>query len=146
MWSRPWDPRDAAGTVRAPGYHCHASVPGRGEERRTTTRLAEHRVLVTGGAGFLGRHVVRALQAGGCRDMIVPRRQQYDLTTEAAVARMYEATRPRLNRVYGQRAYSLYEEPPCSTSRRASPPSWGRWARWPSAIWSTFGAGASSAS
>ena len=56
--------------------------------------LPECRVLVTGGAGFLGRHVVDALRARGCRDIVVPRRRQYDLTTEAAVARLYEDARP----------------------------------------------------
>lgn len=57
-------------------------------------RLSNRRVLVTGGAGFLGRHVVDALRARGCREITVPRRKDYDLTTEAAVARLYEDARP----------------------------------------------------
>jgi GDP-L-fucose synthase len=58
--------------------------------------LPDRRVLVTGGSGFLGRHVVEALGGRGCREVIVPRRQHYDLTTEAAVARLYEDTRPEV--------------------------------------------------
>jgi GDP-L-fucose synthase len=58
--------------------------------------LPDRRVLVTGGGGFLGRHVVQALYARGCREVAVPRRQRYDLTTEAAVVRLYEDTRPEI--------------------------------------------------
>jgi GDP-L-fucose synthase len=42
--------------------------------------LTSRRVAVTGGAGFLGSHVVSALQARGCSDIVVPRRAEYDLT------------------------------------------------------------------
>ena len=44
--------------------------------------LADARVLVTGGAGFLGRAVVARLQAAGCASSWSPRRAQYDLTRE----------------------------------------------------------------
>jgi len=37
------------------------------------------RVLITGGAGFLGAHVVKKLQKRNCRDIFVPRSQTYDL-------------------------------------------------------------------
>ncbi|HEX9868325.1 MAG TPA: NAD-dependent epimerase/dehydratase family protein, partial [Candidatus Tectomicrobia bacterium] len=33
--------------------------------------------MVTGGAGFLGRHVVQSLQQHGCREIMVPRRSHY---------------------------------------------------------------------
>jgi GDP-L-fucose synthase len=56
--------------------------------------LSDSRVLVTGGAGFLGRHVVQELRGRGCRDIVVPRRRQHDLTTESAVVRLYEDARP----------------------------------------------------
>ena len=46
-------------------------------------------VIVTGGGGFLGRHVVDALQARSTREIIVPRRAAYDLREQEAVARLY---------------------------------------------------------
>ncbi|MDR1988981.1 MAG: GDP-L-fucose synthase [Acidobacteriaceae bacterium] len=58
------------------------------------TNLSDLRIAVTGGAGFLGSHVVAALEARGCRDVIVPRKQQYDLTSEAAVIRFYQEQQP----------------------------------------------------
>ncbi|MCY3832234.1 MAG: GDP-L-fucose synthase [Chloroflexi bacterium] len=46
-------------------------------------------VIVTGGAGFLGRYVVEALQARSTQEIIVPRRADYDLREQEAVARLY---------------------------------------------------------
>ena len=47
-------------------------------------------VIVTGGAGFLGRHVVAKLRARAAGRIIVPRSACYDLREqEAAVARLY---------------------------------------------------------
>lgn len=45
------------------------------------------RVMVTGGAGFLGRCVVDRLQRAGARDIFVPRSAHYDLRTHDGVAR-----------------------------------------------------------
>ena len=45
----------------------------------------EQVVIVTGGAGFLGRHVVAELRARSARRIIVPRRSDYDLREQAAV-------------------------------------------------------------
>src|SRR5262245_20614846 len=56
--------------------------------------LKKHRIAVTGGHGFLGTHVVAALKARGCREIITPRKAQYDLTREEAVARFYATERP----------------------------------------------------
>ena len=54
------------------------------------------RVLVTGGAGFLGSFVVERLQARGCRSVIVPRSKQYDLRDRDAVLRLYDDARPQI--------------------------------------------------
>jgi len=53
------------------------------------------RVLVTGGAGFLGSHVVERLRASGA-EPFVPRRRDYDLTVEADVVRLFADARPEL--------------------------------------------------
>ena len=54
------------------------------------------KIVLTGGAGFLGSVVRRKLQERGCspEQIIVPRSRDYDLTTEAAVARLLDDTRP----------------------------------------------------
>lgn len=52
------------------------------------------RVCVTGGAGFLGRHLVQKLQARGCRDVFVPRSHVYDLRDRDAIRRMYCDAQP----------------------------------------------------
>jgi GDP-L-fucose synthase len=56
--------------------------------------VTSKRVLVTGGSGFLGRHVVAALERHGCRDIVVVRKARHDLTHEPDVIRLFEETRP----------------------------------------------------
>jgi GDP-L-fucose synthase len=56
--------------------------------------LRSQRIAVTGGAGFLGSHVVAALESRGCGNIVVPRKADYDLTREEAVARFYAEQRP----------------------------------------------------
>ncbi len=46
-------------------------------------------VLVTGGAGFLGRRVVERLRAVGCRRLVVPLQEEFDLTVERDVERLF---------------------------------------------------------
>jgi GDP-L-fucose synthase len=57
------------------------------------TDLVSKRVAVTGGSGFLGRHVAAALAEQGST-VLVPRKTQYDLTCEADVERMYAELAP----------------------------------------------------
>lgn len=52
--------------------------------------------MVTGGAGFLGSFVVDQLRAKGCRQIVVPRSQDYDLVQMDAVKQLYRDATPDL--------------------------------------------------
>jgi GDP-L-fucose synthase len=52
-------------------------------------------VLVTGGGGFLGSHLVERLEADG-HDVFVARRAEYDLTRMEDARRMFDDARPEL--------------------------------------------------
>ncbi len=54
------------------------------------------RVVVTGGAGFLGSHVTELLRARGCRQLLVPRSSDYDLVDMEAVRRLFRDAKPTL--------------------------------------------------
>lgn len=58
--------------------------------------LSVARVVVTGGAGFLGRRVVAGLEARGCRAITVPRSRTCDLRDRAAIQRLFRESRPDL--------------------------------------------------
>ena len=61
----------------------------------TKTSYWDHqRVVVTGGAGFLGSFVVEQLRARGCRQIVVPRSQDYDLVQMEAVQQLYQDANP----------------------------------------------------
>jgi GDP-L-fucose synthase len=52
------------------------------------------RILVTGGAGFLGKRVADKLRAASPSSIFIPRRSEYDLVEQKNVARVYEDARP----------------------------------------------------
>jgi len=52
------------------------------------------RVAVSGGNGFLGSFVVERLRAGGCREIISPRRSGYDLRENAKALQLFKEARP----------------------------------------------------
>ena len=56
--------------------------------------LRKKTILVTGGAGFLGRHVVARLRQAGCTQVSVPRSAEYDLRREADIRHLLNRLRP----------------------------------------------------
>ncbi|HET9952316.1 MAG TPA: GDP-L-fucose synthase [Candidatus Eisenbacteria bacterium] len=63
----------------------------------TTPRIAlDTRIVVTGGSGFLGRHVMDALEARGYTNAVTFRSAEFDLTREEGVVAMLAALRPEM--------------------------------------------------
>src|SRR5262247_1137016 len=54
------------------------------------------RVVVTGGAGFLGSYVVEKLREGGVENIFVPRSKDYDLVRAENIRRLYDDANPDL--------------------------------------------------
>ena len=61
-----------------------------------TMTLASKRITVTGGAGFLGKHLVARLQRAGCRQIAIPVYPEYDLTQSDSIERMFDAQKPEV--------------------------------------------------
>ena len=64
-------------------------------DRRTDGANVVSRVLVTGGGGFLGSHLVERLEADG-HDVAVPRRVEVDLTDMTDTARLFDEAEPEI--------------------------------------------------
>jgi GDP-L-fucose synthase len=58
--------------------------------------LRHQRIVVTGGSGFLGRHLVQRLRSAGCDRVFVPRSAEFDLSQEEAVRRLLNQQRPEV--------------------------------------------------
>lgn len=56
--------------------------------------LEDKRIVVTGGAGFLGKNVVAKLKEHRCEEIFIPRSKDYNLVDMDAVKRLYEDARP----------------------------------------------------
>lgn len=56
--------------------------------------FADKKVVVTGGAGFLGSYVTQGLEQRGCKNILVPKIEDYDFVKLEDVVRMYEQMRP----------------------------------------------------
>lgn len=52
----------------------------------------DKRVIVTGGAGFLGSFVIEKLKERGANDIFIPRIDDYDLTDRDAIKRLFDDT------------------------------------------------------
>ncbi len=56
--------------------------------------LQNERIVVTGGAGFLGCHVVKRLEKEGCKEIFVPRSKEYNLVEKEDIIRMIKDANP----------------------------------------------------
>ena len=50
----------------------------------------DKQVIVTGGAGFLGKFVVEKLKHRGAPEIFIPRIEEYNLTSPEAIHRLYD--------------------------------------------------------
>lgn len=60
----------------------------------SSTNIAGKRIVVTGGAGFLGAVVTQKLRERGVNDIFIPRKAEYDLTTETGCTKLYQDAKP----------------------------------------------------
>ncbi len=56
--------------------------------------FSDRRIVVTGGAGFLGSYILERLRKRGCKNILVPTIEQYDLVRMADIEQMYDDMRP----------------------------------------------------
>ncbi|MHC4424779.1 MAG: GDP-L-fucose synthase family protein [Planctomycetota bacterium] len=59
-----------------------------------STFFENRRIVVTGGAGFLGGYVAEGLRKRGCKNILVPKIEDYDLVNMDDIIRMYEGMKP----------------------------------------------------
>ena len=59
-----------------------------------TDFFADKNIVVTGGAGFLGSFVIEGLKKRGCKHILIPEIEEYDLVKIEDINRMYEDMDP----------------------------------------------------
>lgn len=62
--------------------------------KKNKINLQKRSILVTGGEGFLGSFIVKALKKRGCRNIFVPSVRNYDLVRMEDVKRVYRDSQP----------------------------------------------------
>jgi GDP-L-fucose synthase len=83
------------GVTRAPSFcACNRVVLVVFGKSKMSKPFSEQRFVVTGGAGFLGTHVVEGLRNRGARDIFVPRSRDVDLTDARATGKLFADTKP----------------------------------------------------
>ena len=58
--------------------------------------LKAKRILVTGGAGFLGNHLIGKLKERGCNNIFIPIIEKFDLRNKDDINRLYEESHPEI--------------------------------------------------
>jgi GDP-L-fucose synthase len=52
------------------------------------------RIVITGGAGFLGSYVIEGLQRRGCKNILIPKIEDYNFVELGDIVRMYNDMKP----------------------------------------------------
>jgi GDP-L-fucose synthase len=58
--------------------------------------LTNKMIVVTGGTGFLGSHLIKRMQMAGCLNVFSPNSHEYDLTRIDAIDRLFTVHRPEI--------------------------------------------------
>ncbi|MCX7020236.1 MAG: GDP-L-fucose synthase [Candidatus Sumerlaeota bacterium] len=58
--------------------------------------LRNKRIVVTGGAGFLGSFIIEQLRQRGCRDVMTPLIEEYDLRDRDVIIRLHKEVKPQI--------------------------------------------------
>ncbi|MEI7633156.1 MAG: GDP-L-fucose synthase [bacterium] len=58
--------------------------------------LRNKRIVVTGGAGFLGSFIIEQLRQRGCRDVMAPLIEEYDLRDRDVIIRLHKEVKPQI--------------------------------------------------